>query len=282
MKIARSALLHPATGRPDRAAIRVEVPPQTPNPWGGGPPSRRRSLSSGRPKAGPVGRHPPLAGPCRGRDRSAPARSACLHRRSLRLGLELVGRCERGLLRADVLEQDAAILKILLGQAVAVCGCGRDARHCAGRNRGRYPGGSANRHRLSPVGAVPTHIPVHVRAAPYVRTAPVMIAVAIMVVVMVMIMVAASDLAIRNVQVRSADRAAGMGDAAFGAATAMIVFMNAATKPLAATARSGAKPFTATLGGVTPLGAGFGDGIGGSERRGSEQGQRGQGQGVGF
>ena len=41
------------------------VTPQTPNLREGGTPTRRRSLSSGRPRAGPVGRHPP---PFKGRE----------------------------------------------------------------------------------------------------------------------------------------------------------------------------------------------------------------------
>ena len=58
-------------------AIRVGVPPEAPNLRGDETPTRRRSLSSGRPEAGPVGRLPP---PFRGRDLhrcTRPTKSKC-------------------------------------------------------------------------------------------------------------------------------------------------------------------------------------------------------------
>ena len=62
----------PARGRSDRVAIRVGVSPQTPNLLGSRTPTRRLSPSSGRPKAGPVGRHPP---PCRGWEEAPPCQT---------------------------------------------------------------------------------------------------------------------------------------------------------------------------------------------------------------
>jgi len=54
--------LPPERGRSTRKAGRVGVPPQTPSLLRGGTPTRRRSLSSGRPRPDPLGATLPLSG----------------------------------------------------------------------------------------------------------------------------------------------------------------------------------------------------------------------------
>jgi hypothetical protein len=119
----------------------------------------------------------------------------------------------------------------------------------------------------------------------------------VVVVVMVMIVIVLERFAAPHLagQVRPADRAAGMGDAAFRTTAAMIDVPDGAAEPKAAagsstkslaTARGGMQSLTAATGGMDPFTtAGRGmqsTDVCRSKRRGSEQSQGGEPQSVRF